>query len=153
MPALLRDWLVMLICRPFFPIVVHHWHAAGFGGLASKANGAVKLLTRGLMGKPALGIALGWTNLRDPLWLLATRDRGSCPTGSLDPFPITTSVLSFAVQARLEARRRLLRSSQALPEHFTIGWQRPGTTFRLLYLGYCFREKGSSRLWKALPSR
>ena len=27
--ALLRDWMVMLICRPFFKRIILHWHAAG----------------------------------------------------------------------------------------------------------------------------
>src|SRR5216117_737930 len=27
--ALYRDWVVMLICRPFFKRVILHWHAAG----------------------------------------------------------------------------------------------------------------------------
>src|SRR5881227_2870059 len=27
--ALYRDWLVMLICRPFFKRIILHWHAAG----------------------------------------------------------------------------------------------------------------------------
>src|SRR5436309_8554848 len=27
--ALLRDWMVMFICRPFFKRIVLHWHAAG----------------------------------------------------------------------------------------------------------------------------
>src|SRR5205814_783047 len=27
--ALFRDWLVMLLCRPFFTRVILHWHAAG----------------------------------------------------------------------------------------------------------------------------
>ena len=29
--ALYRDWVVMLLCRPFFRQVIHHWHAAGLG--------------------------------------------------------------------------------------------------------------------------
>ena len=29
--ALYRDWLVMLLCRPFFKRVILHWHAAGLG--------------------------------------------------------------------------------------------------------------------------
>jgi len=29
--ALYRDWLVMLLCRPFFKHVILHWHAAGLG--------------------------------------------------------------------------------------------------------------------------
>jgi len=27
--ALYRDWLVMLLCRPFFKKIILHWHAAG----------------------------------------------------------------------------------------------------------------------------
>src|SRR4051812_2632365 len=27
--AVLRDWFVMLLCRPFFKRVILHWHAAG----------------------------------------------------------------------------------------------------------------------------
>jgi len=27
--ALCRDWLVMLVCRPFFKRIIFHWHAAG----------------------------------------------------------------------------------------------------------------------------
>ncbi len=27
--ALYRDWLVMFLCRPFYPRVILHWHAAG----------------------------------------------------------------------------------------------------------------------------
>ena len=27
--ALYRDWLVMLLCRPFFKNIILHWHAAG----------------------------------------------------------------------------------------------------------------------------
>src|SRR6185312_2045840 len=27
--ALYRDWMVMLLCRPFFKRVILHWHAAG----------------------------------------------------------------------------------------------------------------------------
>ncbi len=27
--ALYRDWLVMLLCRPFFKRVIFHWHASG----------------------------------------------------------------------------------------------------------------------------
>ena len=29
--ALYRDWVVMVLCRPFFRQVIHHWHAVGLG--------------------------------------------------------------------------------------------------------------------------
>ncbi|HTD88545.1 MAG TPA: hypothetical protein VK850_18370, partial [Candidatus Binatia bacterium] len=28
---LYRDWIVMLLCRPFFKRVIYHWHSAGLG--------------------------------------------------------------------------------------------------------------------------
>jgi glycosyltransferase involved in cell wall biosynthesis len=41
--ALYRDWLVMLICRPFFKKMIFHWHAAG---LAKWLETSVQIRTR-----------------------------------------------------------------------------------------------------------
>ena len=41
--ALYRDWLVMLLCRPFFKRLVLHWHAAG---LAKWLETAVQIRCR-----------------------------------------------------------------------------------------------------------
>src|SRR6266852_1903980 len=43
--ALYRDWVVMLICRPFFKQIVLHWHAAG---LAKWLETAVQIRSRSL---------------------------------------------------------------------------------------------------------
>src|SRR5689334_15802294 len=43
--ALLRDWMVMLICRPFFRRIILHWHAAG---LAKWLETSVQMRSRSL---------------------------------------------------------------------------------------------------------
>ena len=41
--AFYRDWLVMLLCRPFFKNIILHWHAAG---LAKWLETSVQIRTR-----------------------------------------------------------------------------------------------------------
>src|ERR1051325_2893803 len=41
--ALYRDWTVMFVCRPFFPRLILHWHAAG---LAKWLETSVQTRTR-----------------------------------------------------------------------------------------------------------
>src|SRR2546425_9942661 len=43
--ALYRDWLVMMLCRPFFKTMILHWHAAG---LAKWLETVVQVRTRAL---------------------------------------------------------------------------------------------------------
>lgn len=58
--AVWRDCLVMLLCRPFFPRLVLHWHATGLAGwLETKASAAERALTRRLLGGASLAIVLG----------------------------------------------------------------------------------------------
>ena len=58
--ALYRDWVVMLLCRPFFKRLVLHWHAAGLDEwLATEGRGPEHWLTRQLLGRPDLSIVLG----------------------------------------------------------------------------------------------
>jgi len=57
--ALYRDWVVMLLCRPFFRRLVLHWHATGLGEwLATRATGPERLVTRWLLGRADLAIVL-----------------------------------------------------------------------------------------------
>ena len=57
--ALYRDWLVMLLCRPFFKQVVLHWHAVGLGQwVETIATGFERTITRSLLGKVDLSIVL-----------------------------------------------------------------------------------------------
>ncbi|MGH7866539.1 MAG: hypothetical protein ACREP9_02645, partial [Candidatus Dormibacteraceae bacterium] len=64
--ALYRDWMVMLICRPFFKRVVLHWHAAGLADwLEASASGFSRWLSRRLLGTPDLSIVLSEYNRGD----------------------------------------------------------------------------------------
>jgi len=57
--ALYRDWLVLALCRPFFPRLVLHWHAVGLGDwLATRATGFERRVTRLLLGGADLSLVL-----------------------------------------------------------------------------------------------
>jgi glycosyltransferase involved in cell wall biosynthesis len=57
--ALYRDWVLMLLCRPFFSRCVFHWHAAGLGvWLATHANFAERAISHLALGRAHLSIVL-----------------------------------------------------------------------------------------------
>src|SRR5271154_4277691 len=67
--ALYRDWVVMLLCRPFFRDFIHHWHAVGLGDwLRSQGTWFERWFTHRLLGRCSLGIALAIPSMRDALW-------------------------------------------------------------------------------------
>src|SRR5688572_4994146 len=66
--ALYRDWIVMLLCRPFFRYFIHHWHAVGLGDwLVREGSWVERWLTHRLLGVPRLGVALAAPSMRDAL--------------------------------------------------------------------------------------
>ncbi len=131
--ALYRDWIVMLLCRPFFRKFIHHWHAVGVGDwLRKEGRWFERIITRLLMGNPTLGIALAIPSMRDALWTLSDKVE-IVPNGIPDPFPdFETSVLPQR-RARLAARRAVLAGQPADAET---------KVFRVLYIAHCIREKG-----------
>ena len=140
-PALYRDWLVMLICRPFFRRFIHHWHAAGLGDwLHQEGAWLERAITRVLLGKASLGVALATPNLRDPLWLEA-RHVEIVPNGIVDPFPNFLEKILPRREAARTARKCLLRG-EPVPEQIRDAAGGEPRIFRILYLAYCFREKG-----------
>ena len=57
--ALYRDWLVMLLVRPFYRRLVLHFHNGGLGGwLATRATPIERALTHRLLGRADLAIVL-----------------------------------------------------------------------------------------------
>jgi glycosyltransferase involved in cell wall biosynthesis len=57
--ALYRDFLVMLLCRPFFPALVLHWHAVGLGEwIQACASPPERWLARQLLGRANLALVL-----------------------------------------------------------------------------------------------
>jgi glycosyltransferase involved in cell wall biosynthesis len=85
--ALYRDWLVMLICRPFFKKLVLHWHAAGLNEwLNTHATRFERWITSHLLGEADLSIILS-KNLRADAESLAPKRISIVPNGINDPQP------------------------------------------------------------------
>lgn len=110
--ALYRDWLVMLVLRPFFPRLVLHWHAAGLGDwLEQRATTPERVVTRALLGRPDLSIVLA-NSLRNDAEVLASRRIKQVTNGVPDP-----GALSPPPPA-------------------------PPSSFQVLFIGLCSAEKG-----------
>jgi glycosyltransferase involved in cell wall biosynthesis len=72
--ALCRDWLVMLICRPFFQRVIFHWHNAGLAKwLETSAQIRTRSFTYRLMKDASLSIVPSEANRPDAEKLLPLR--------------------------------------------------------------------------------
>jgi glycosyltransferase involved in cell wall biosynthesis len=110
--ALYRDWLVMLICRPFFPRLVLHWHASGLADwLATRATAPERSLTRLLLGRADVALVLT-PGLASDAAALAPRRITAVSNGIPDP-------------------------GENPPRPDTSG--RP---FQVFFLGLCSEEKG-----------
>jgi glycosyltransferase involved in cell wall biosynthesis len=139
--ALYRDWIVMLLCRPFFRHFVHHWHAAGLGDwLAENGTPVERWITHRLLGKPALGIAVAIASMRDSLWF-RSRKAEVVPYGIPDPCPNYVQQTHDRRSYRLKARCKLLNGHQLLEEERAMSGGDP-EVFRVLFLSNCLREKG-----------
>ena len=139
--ALYRDWVVMLLCRPFFRDFIHHWHAVGLGDwLRSQGTWFERWFTQRLLGRCSLGIALAIPSMRDALWF-RSRDIQIVPNGIPDPCPdFETSILPRR-HARLLARRRS-RDGTALTEEEREAAGANAGVFSVLFLAHCMRAKG-----------
>lgn len=110
--ALYRDWVVMLLCRPFFRHLVLHWHATGLGAwLGTHASAPERGLTRLLLGRADLSLVLSG-QLRGDATALGSRNIAVVPNGITDPAP----------------GGRPARQAKA--------------PFQVLFLGLCCEEKG-----------
>jgi glycosyltransferase involved in cell wall biosynthesis len=130
---LYRDWLVMLLCRPFFKRLIYHWHAAGLGEwLENKAKPWERWVSARLITAPDLSIVLGNYNRRDAD-AVASRNVAVVPNGIPDPRP------DF--------------QNDVLPLRLTQAEKRRGEgpyVFQVLYLGLCYRPKGLFDLLEAI---
>lgn len=140
--ALLRDWLVMLLCRPFFKRVILHWHAAGLAKwLETCAQIRSRSLTYSVMKNVDLSVVLSKYNRADAEKLfpkkIAVVSNGipnPCPDFELEILP--------ARRARLAARQKLLSGQTLAPDEQSRAGGDPHLV-RVLYLAHCTREKGA----------
>ncbi|MDD5138876.1 MAG: glycosyltransferase family 4 protein [Verrucomicrobiales bacterium] len=139
--AVYRDWLVMLICRPFFKKIILHWHAAG---LAKWLETAVQIRSRAItyrLFKPVdLSIVLSRYNFADAEKFLSQYIT-IVSNGIPDPCPdFATSILPRR-RARFAARKKILEE-----ENSSAGKLRAAGEdlhlIKVLFIAHCTREKG-----------
>jgi glycosyltransferase involved in cell wall biosynthesis len=139
--ALYRDWIVMLLCRPFFRDFIHHWHAVGLGDwLQREGVWWERWVTHRLLGRPALGIALAIPSMRDALWFRSRRV-ATVPNGIPDPCPDFERAVGARRRARLAARTRLL-AGESLSNEEQVQCGGDPAILRVLFLSHCARDKG-----------
>ena len=139
--ALYRDWLVMLICRPFFKRIILHWHAAGLAKwLETAVQVRSRALTYNLMKHADLSIVLSNCNRGDAEKLFPQRIR-VVGNGIPDPCPDFEREVLPRRQARLAARVKLMAGQPLTPADLENTGGDPHR-FRVLYLAHCTRQKG-----------
>lgn len=139
--ALYRDWLVMLICRPFFKRVILHWHAAGLAKwLELVATMRWRSLTYRLLKQVDLSIVLSKYNRADAEKLFSRQIR-VVSNGIPDPCPTFAEQVLPRRKARFAARKQLL-SRQPLAAADAQHAGGDPQLVRVLYLAHCMHEKG-----------
>lgn len=140
--ALVRDWLVMLMCRPFYKRIVLHWHAAGLAKwLETCTQIRSRSLTYQLMKDIDLSIVLSKYNRADAEKLFPRRI-AVVSNGIPDPCPDFERNILPGRQARLAARCKLLSGESLAPDEQARAGGDPQIV-RVLYLAHCTREKGA----------
>jgi glycosyltransferase involved in cell wall biosynthesis len=132
--AVYRDWLVMLICRPFFKKIILHWHAAG---LAKWLETCVQIRSRAItyrLFKPVnLSIVLSQYNFADAEKFLS-QHIAIVPVGVPDPCPqFSENILPWR-HARIATLKKI--AAGEMPSADSI------KTVNVLFLAHCTREKG-----------
>jgi glycosyltransferase involved in cell wall biosynthesis len=139
--ALYRDWMVMLMCRPFFNRMILHWHAAGLAKWLEMVVGMRhRSLTYRLMKQVDLSIVLSKYNCADAEKIFSRQVR-VVSNGIPDPCPRFAQEVLPRRKARFAARRKLL-SGQTLGAADLRGTSDDPHLVKVLYLAHCTREKG-----------
>jgi glycosyltransferase involved in cell wall biosynthesis len=139
--ALYRDWVAMMICRPFFKRIILHWHAAGLAKwLETAVQIRVRSVTYRFMKKVDLSVVLSKYNRADAEKLFARRIQ-IVSNGIPDPCPEFASEVLPRRQARLLARRKLAAGESLTAAELAAAGPNPDI-IQVLYLAHCTREKG-----------
>ena len=134
--ALYRDWIVMLMCRPFFRQRIYHWHASGLGDwLQREGNWFERWFTHLLLGSPTVGLSLAIPSMRDALWFRSERVE-IVPNGIPDPCPDFDARIRPRRLAHAEVRRSLRVGNSP------IQCDDDARVFKIFYLAHCTRDKG-----------
>src|SRR2546421_1089934 len=110
--ALYRDWLVMLICRPFFRRIILHWHAAGLAKwLEMVLQMRSRSVTYRLMKQVDLSIVLSKYNRADAEKIFS-RQIKVVSNGIPDPCAQFDGEVLPRRKGRFAARQKLLSGRQ-----------------------------------------
>jgi glycosyltransferase involved in cell wall biosynthesis len=137
--AMVRDWMVMVLCRPFYPELILHWHAAGLPAwLETHSSRLIRKVSFRLLSRAGQSISLTNYNLPDAL-KLSPLNAMIVPNGISDPCPdFEASVLPQRL-ARLAVRQQLATLGPASASTPSI---EAASLVRVLFLGHCTRQKG-----------
>ncbi len=140
--ALYRDWIVMLLCRPFFPKLILHWHAVGLGDwLTHHATFLERFLTHRLLGRADLSISLAPELLPDAQHF-RPKNTAVIPNGLDLPTPQNPKLQTRNSEPQTPNSEPETRNPK--PEKEQLG------STELLFLGLCSREKGLFDLLTAI---
>jgi glycosyltransferase involved in cell wall biosynthesis len=139
--ALYRDWVVMLLCRPFFKNITFHWHAAGLTEwLETSTPGWVRWVTQKLCGRPEQSIILSRYNNADGVKLRSGRI-DVVHNGIADCCPDFENRVLPRRTARCRARQKFIRGEALTPVELEHTGPAP-EIFKVLYVAHCSRAKG-----------
>ena len=139
--ALYRDWLVMLLCRPFFKNIILHWEAAGLGKwLETSAQIRSRAITYRLFKPVDLSIVLSNYNLADAEKFLSRHIR-VVNNGIPDPCPDFAKSILPRSRARLAARIKMA-AGETLSLGEVVEAGPDPETIKVLFLANGLREKG-----------
>jgi glycosyltransferase involved in cell wall biosynthesis len=109
---LYRDWIVMMLCRPFFRRLILHWHGIGLGAwLTSDASPLERWITQRLLGHADLAIVLAPELVAD-------------------------------AQALAPRKVAVVRNGIADPGAESSAEPKPGAPTQVLFVGLCTAAKG-----------
>jgi glycosyltransferase involved in cell wall biosynthesis len=130
---LYRDWVILILLRPFFRNFIQHWEASGLGEWVAQQPGVMKRITQVAHGRSALSITLSSFGEKDAA-LFRPRQSVTVPNGVPDPCPDFPRLLMD--------RRERLRTRQAAWEPIPAAVHPHPVPVRVLFLSLCSREKG-----------
>jgi len=131
--AIARDWIVMFLCRPFFPRLVLHWHAYGLGEWATAQSGWTRKLTRSLLSRADLAIVLNDYNRADAE-VFHPKNIRVVPNGIEDLFPDYSAGLEEARCHRFSVINKSASKDDSVVHQPDL--------VRFLFLGHLTETKG-----------
>ncbi len=125
--SLIRDWIILLLCRPFYKRLFLHWHAAGLGGWLEQTQPSFsRWLSHLVLDNADLSIAVSGVNIPDADKFFP-KQQALVYNGIADPFPDFTTKILPVRAARLHKRTQRAEETSVV---------------KVLFLSLCCKEKG-----------